>query len=264
MAVVNGDIRILHIKRAGGEFKRVAHLTVNSWESSLDFISTTTRYNAGYKTQRPVSQSDAIGFSAIIFDDADVVGKLGYKELREVKDNKELIEWKLEAFNRGFTDAGRGHISSLTETAPFGDVLSYESSIMVYGRPLNIVDVLPPTAPLLNPILQKSVGYDVDITWTVSTDNILVTGYELRKQEGKAVTVIDVGLVQIFTDNGLAVLQTYGYNVRSYDAAGNFSPWSNKRNIQLRPASGIPVPVYKNTQNNNTKLYQNGAPKIYQ
>lgn len=77
MSVIKGEERILHIKRSGGSFVPVAHLTLNSKNSETTFIDTTVRTNNGFKTEVPIEISQTIEFSAIMFEYADITGKIG-------------------------------------------------------------------------------------------------------------------------------------------------------------------------------------------
>jgi PQQ-dependent dehydrogenase (s-GDH family) len=60
-----------------------------------------------------------------------------------------------------------------------------------------------------------------DLSWTASTDNIAVTGYDVYLNNSK----INAGLVTTtgFTISGLTELTTYTVYVRAFDAAGNFA-----------------------------------------
>ena len=62
------------------------------------------------------------------------------------------------------------------------------------------------------------------LAWTASTDNVGVTGYEIRR-DGAVLT--SVGAVTSYQDNTVAPATTYAYQVRAVDAAGNWSGLSN-------------------------------------
>lgn len=80
----------------------------------------------------------------------------------------------------------------------------------------------PDTTPPSNPTnLTTGVsGNDVVFSWTASTDNVGVTGYDVRKDGGTAVAVTG----SPFTDTGAAGA-SHNYEVRAKDAAGNLSAW---------------------------------------
>jgi hypothetical protein len=62
----------------------------------------------------------------------------------------------------------------------------------------------------------------VSLSWNASTDNVGVTGYEVRRNGSSVGTPGGTS----FTDSGLAASTSYGYQVRARDAAGNWSGWS--------------------------------------
>ena len=62
-------------------------------------------------------------------------------------------------------------------------------------------------------------------------DDVAVTGYEVRAIETTSgnTETIDVGNVLTRAYGAIQQGFTYAFNVRAYDIAGNYSPWSNKR-----------------------------------
>ncbi len=81
-------------------------------------------------------------------------------------------------------------------------------------------DLTPPTRPATldaNPRGDKSI----ELAWASATDEVGVTGYELRRGE-KVVASGQAGLA--FTDGGLRPGTPYCYTVLAVDAAGNRSP----------------------------------------
>ena len=92
-----------------------------------------------------------------------------------------------------------------------------------------ITDATPPTAP--TNLTATVTGGNVSLTWTASTDNVGVTGYQLERCQGNGCS----NFTQIATppptatsynDNALPV-GTYSYRLRAVDAAGNQSLFSN-------------------------------------
>jgi len=86
-------------------------------------------------------------------------------------------------------------------------------------------DTTPPTAPT---VLSASVGStsQIDLTWTPSSDDVAVTGYQIDRCQGSGCTSfaqIATSSVTSFSDTGLAASTTYRYRVRATDAAGNVS-----------------------------------------
>ena len=60
----------------------------------------------------------------------------------------------------------------------------------------------------------------VDLSWTASTDNVGVTGYEIFRN---GTLLPPVGAVTTFADTTVAPSTAYTYQVRAFDAAGNRS-----------------------------------------
>lgn len=259
MGFIQGDERILHIKQ-GINWLRVAFLTSNSMTTESEFINTTTRENDGFSTEIPQRQSTSIDFSAIMADDDSVLGKMGYKVLQELKRNRQLFEFKLEALNRNFTDYGRGYISSLSETAEAGSLMTFDGSINVYGKPLSEDDIIPPTQPILTVDQLLPLTQSAALSWTASTDNLAVSGYEFRISETGSSQIRILGNVTSYLLSGLEYAKNYGVNVRAFDLAGNYSPWSPKRNINIPVPSGQTLPEYMLFEDGSTMLDETGNP----
>ncbi|HET6771355.1 MAG TPA: right-handed parallel beta-helix repeat-containing protein, partial [Actinomycetota bacterium] len=68
----------------------------------------------------------------------------------------------------------------------------------------------------------------VDLTWTSSTDNVGVTGYDIYRNGSLLTTT---GPAPTFTDSTVAANTTYQYSVRARDAAGNVSGPSNTATV---------------------------------
>ncbi|HEU0193893.1 MAG TPA: alkaline phosphatase family protein, partial [Gaiellales bacterium] len=74
------------------------------------------------------------------------------------------------------------------------------------------------------------------VSWTASTDNVGVTGYDIMRDGNRVMTV--GGSVTSWTDNGLSPQTTYGYTVDAFDAAGNTSGASSPAASVTTPAGG--------------------------
>jgi hypothetical protein len=61
--------------------------------------------------------------------------------------------------------------------------------------------------------------YSVQLTWTASTDNVGVNGYNIFRNGSQVSTAGS----NSYTDNGLSANTAYSYNVSAYDGAGNNS-----------------------------------------
>ncbi len=83
-------------------------------------------------------------------------------------------------------------------------------------------DTTPPSVPS-NLAASGTTGSQTTITWTASTDNVGVTGYDVYRN-GVVITTVTA---TSFTDVGLTRDTAYSYTVKARDAAGNVSVASN-------------------------------------
>jgi glucose/arabinose dehydrogenase len=95
-------------------------------------------------------------------------------------------------------------------------------------------DTSPPSAPT-GFTVGNVAGSSVDTSWTAATDNVGVTGYEIRS----GTTVVKAaGNVTSTTVTGLACDTAYTLTVVAKDAAGNVSAPSNARSFTTPSCSG--------------------------
>ncbi len=73
------------------------------------------------------------------------------------------------------------------------------------------------------------------VTWSASSDNVGVTGYDVFRDGAKVQTV--GGTTTTFQDTGLAASTTYVYTVDAFDAARNTSSQSTGASVTT-PAGG--------------------------
>ncbi len=91
-----------------------------------------------------------------------------------------------------------------------------------------IADTTPPTAPVILNIAPASGG--LNLNWSVSTDDVAIIGYQVERCEGTDCN--NFALIAVlnslnYNDTGLLPLTSYRYRLRSTDAAGNFSAYSD-------------------------------------
>jgi Zn-dependent metalloprotease/chitodextrinase len=94
-------------------------------------------------------------------------------------------------------------------------------------------DTQPPTAPA-NLQSTGKTSSTVSLAWSVSTDNVGVTGYDVYQGATKVTTATGASA----TVTGLAADTEYTFTVRARDAAGNVSPASNQ--VTVRTDLGDP------------------------
>jgi mannan endo-1,4-beta-mannosidase len=99
------------------------------------------------------------------------------------------------------------------------------------------VDPTPPTAPT-NLAAGTPTSTSVNLTWTASTDNVGVTGYDILRAPGATggtFAVVGTSTTTSFNAGSLTAATTYRFQVRARDAAGNLSPVSNTVQITTAP-----------------------------
>jgi hypothetical protein len=86
-------------------------------------------------------------------------------------------------------------------------------------------DTTPPTAP--TNLTATAAGTQVNLTWTASTDNVGIAGYDVLRDGALIGTATSTG----YTDTTVSPSTTYTYTVRARDAAGNVSSPSNAATV---------------------------------
>lgn len=89
---------------------------------------------------------------------------------------------------------------------------------------------------------------EITVGWSASTDNVAVTGYQVRIDGGAPVS--ESTLSHTFT--GLTADTEYSFEVRARDAAGNWSAWSSVVPVSTDPEVTIPSPAVRYNFNEGT------------
>jgi len=101
-------------------------------------------------------------------------------------------------------------------------------------------DTSPPTAPS-NLATTGTTSSSISLSWTGSTDNVGVTGYQILRAPGTTGgTFAQVGTstTTTFTNSSLTASTTFRYQVRAVDAAGNASAVSNTVTAMTQAGGG--------------------------
>jgi hypothetical protein len=91
-----------------------------------------------------------------------------------------------------------------------------------------VADATVPSTPG-TPAATNITSSGVTLTWTGSTDNFAVTGYNVYRDGVLQTTVAAPALT--WADSGLTAATTYLYTIRAKDAAGNLSTVSGTRSV---------------------------------
>jgi endo-1,4-beta-xylanase len=109
-------------------------------------------------------------------------------------------------------------------------------------------DTTPPSAPT-NLNSPSHTSSSVSLSWTASTDNVGVTGYQVFRGGTQVGTPTSTS----YTDTGLAASTLYTYTVKARDAAGNVSAASNSVSVTTS-SGGISSTAWYNVVNQNSGL----------
>ncbi len=105
---------------------------------------------------------------------------------------------------------GSTHVLAQSDSANF--------TIRVFGAE----DTEAPTTPTLLSVTPIA-STQIDITWSVATDNFALSGYVLSRDGVPIATTT----LTTYSDTGLTASTTYQYDVRAFDPSGNYSSSSN-------------------------------------
>ncbi|WP_424531360.1 GH12 family glycosyl hydrolase domain-containing protein [Sphaerisporangium viridialbum] len=94
-------------------------------------------------------------------------------------------------------------------------------------------DTTAPSAPS-NLTASNVTSSGVSLSWSPSTDNVGVTGYDVYRGS----TVVGTASGTSYNATGLSASTSYSFSVRARDAAGNTSPASNTVTVTTTPGGG--------------------------
>ncbi|HZM77788.1 MAG TPA: endo-1,4-beta-xylanase [Candidatus Limnocylindrales bacterium] len=125
--------------------------------------------------------------------------------------------------------------------ANFAKKPAYDATANAFGT---IVDPTPPSTPT-NLTAPTVTSNSVSLTWSPSTDNVGVTGYDVLRAPGASggtFTVVGSPTSTSFTDTNLPANTTFRYQVRAKDAAGNMSGVSTPITVTTQMSGPDPTP----------------------
>jgi chitodextrinase len=129
-------------------------------------------------------------------------------------------------------------IPTACETFPYGQVEDYTINI-VAGTP----DTTAPSTPAAL-AASGTTQTTTNLTWTASTDNVAVTGYDVYQGATLKATVTGT----TYAVSGLTASTAYTFSVKAKDAAGNISASSNIVNVTTL---AVVVSTYCTSQGNS-------------
>jgi chitodextrinase len=109
-----------------------------------------------------------------------------------------------------------------------------------YDFPAPPPDTQSPTAPSGLTATTPSSSR-AELSWTASSDNVGVTGYEIYRNDVLLATTTGPGTA--YSDTSVSPSTTYTYKVRARDAAGNRSNFSNTATVTTPAGGGGPAGI---------------------
>lgn len=120
-----------------------------------------------------------------------------------------------------------------------GNASSFSNTVTVSTD--DLTDNEPPTAPTALSSPGQTIN-SIDLSWTASTDNMGLSGYEVYLNDELKATVSGTST----TLHSLSPATSYTVKVRAEDVAGNFSPFSSVLNVSTREPSYAALPLKVN------------------
>ena len=131
-----------------------------------------------------------------------------------------------------YTDAAP--VAGASYTVRAHDLVGNQSADSAPATVGSGVDTTPPSAP--GNLAASATGpTSVALTWSASSDNVGVTGYDIYRDPAGTPLASVSGGVTSYVDNTVAAGQTYTYTVKAKDAAGNYSAASNAATVTTPP-----------------------------
>ena len=152
------------------------------------------------------------------FSSGDMLGGSAYPGLQTWELNQLLAWHNLDPVSPAEIGRNNASYNYQGNRNPYIDNPNYVN--LVWGTPTT--DTQAPTVPT-NLVANNPTASSVALSWTASTDNVGVTGYDVYANNVLKATVTGTST----TVQGLASSTTYNFHVIAKDAAGNSSPQSN-------------------------------------
>jgi chitodextrinase len=129
--------------------------------------------------------------------------------------------------------------SGNTAAADCPNVTLYQAGVRVWGNePSGTADTTAPTAPT-GLTAGAVTSSSVTLSWTASTDNVGVTGYDVYNGTALAASVTTTSA----SVSGLAANTSYSFTVKAKDAAGNVSAASTALSVKTAAAADTTAPT---------------------
>lgn len=134
---IKGKESLFYIKK-NDEYFPVGCLTSSPFSEDVEMLGTTTRENDGWKTALPTNQSYSINLSGLMVQDDEDSGNevLSYRQLRIMKRNRELIEWRRVTLDGYYIDSGKAYIINISDSDEADGFITFQATLQGYGMPI--------------------------------------------------------------------------------------------------------------------------------
>jgi endo-1,4-beta-xylanase len=190
---------------------------------------------SGLTVSSATSSSIALAWTA----STDNVGVTGYQVLRAPGTSGGSFAQVGTSTTTSFTNtgltAGTSYRYQVRATDAAGNVSPVSATVTGTTQTGN-TDTTPPSVP--SNLAASTTSSSVALTWTASTDNVAVTGYQILRAPGATggtFAQIGTSTTTSFNNTGLAASTTFRYQVRATDAAGNASAVSGAVTATTQP-----------------------------
>jgi chitodextrinase len=147
-----------------------------------------------------------------------------------------------------------GRFVQLNITANTGWPAAQISQFEVWGSTVGGGDMQPPSAPT-NLTSPAKTANSASLSWTASTDNVGVAGYQVLVNR----TAVGTTASTSFTVSSLSAATAYTFTVKAYDAAGNYSAASAPLTVTTNAAPNTNLALNRpTTDSGHTQTYVSG------
>ncbi|GGX11832.1 VPS10 domain-containing protein [Aquimarina muelleri] len=208
----------------------ITSIEVHNDNSNIIFISTSGYSASGVSNGVFKSTNQGSNFS-------NITGNLPSEAKNVVRHQKGTENIYVGTYLGVYYKQGNSDWENYSENLPNVSVrdleVNYKDQVLLagtYGRgvwkiPLvgsSTTDTQAPSAPT-NLIASNTTQTTVDLSWTASTDNVGVTGYDVYQ----GTTIIGTVTTTTYQATGLTANTAYSFKIKAKDAAGNQSGFSN-------------------------------------
>lgn len=163
-----------------------------------------------------------------------------------------ILSWSVSGATTVAIDSGVGDVTSQTsrvvtpsQTTTYRLTATNSGGSTSASTTVSVATVSSDTQPPTTPSISAAAlsASQVNLFWTMSTDNIGVAGYQIFRN-GTLLTALSG--TQSYTDISVSGGTDYTYTVRAYDAAGNYSALSRGAQVTTpgtASGGGTPVPA---------------------